>query len=285
MMSDVITLQPLPPSDADFSIRLPTQDDLPCDDGMPMETPRHGFQMWLLIDALQGWLRARGNGFAGGNMFLYYSLEQIRHRDFIGPDFFVALNVPLGERKSWVVWEQGRTPDLVVELLSGSTARYDKTGKKELYARQVRVPEYYWYDPFNPTDFAGFKLVGGVYQPLHPDPQGRILSPALQLCLGCWKGVYLEVETTWLRWFTPEGEMLPNKDEIAERKADDAQREADNAQRKADDAQRKADDAQRKADDAQRKVNIAEQEAALAIERAARLAEQLRRLGVDPDSV
>ena len=86
-MSDVITLQPLPPPDADFSIRLPTQDDLPCDDGMPMETPRHGFQMWLLIDALQGWLKARGNGFAGGNMFLYYSLEQIRHRDFIGPDF------------------------------------------------------------------------------------------------------------------------------------------------------------------------------------------------------
>ena len=156
----------------------------------------------------------------------------------------------------------------------------------------MRVPEYYWYDPFNPTDFAGFKLVGGVYQPLRPDAQGRILSPALQLCLGCWKGVYLEVETTWLRWFTPEGEMLPNKDEIAERKADDAQRKADVAERKADDAQRKADvaerkadDAQRKADDAQRKVNIAEQEAALAMERAARLAEQLRRLGIDPDSV
>ena len=173
--------------------------------------------------------------------------------------------------QSWVVWEQGRIPDLVVELLSGSTARYDKTGKKELYARQVRVPEYYWYDPFNPTDFAGFKLVGDGYQPLHPDAQGRILSPALQLCLGCWEGVYLEVETTWLRWFTPEGEMLPNKDEIAERKADDAQR--------------KADDAQRKADDAQRKADIAEQEAALAVERAARLAEQLRRLGIDPDSV
>jgi hypothetical protein len=144
-----------------------------------------------------------------------------------------------------------------VELLSGSTARYDKTAKKELYARQVRVPEYYWYDPFNPADFAGFKLVGDGYQPLHPDAHGRILSPALQLCLGCWEGVYLDVETTWLRWFTPAGEILPNKDEIAERKADDAQRKAD----------------------------IAEQEAVLATERAARLAEQLRRLGIDPDAV
>ena len=86
-----------------------------------------------------------------------------------------------------------------------------------------------------------------------------------------WEGVYLEVETTWLRWFTPEGEMLLNKDEIAERKAGDAQRKADAAERKADDAQRKA--------------GIAEQEAALAVERAARLAEQLRRLGIDPDAV
>ena len=270
-MTDAITLRPLPPPDADFSTRLPTQDDLPCDDGMPMETPRHGFQMWLLIDALQGWLKARGRGFAGGNMFLYYSLEQIRHRDFMGPDFFVALDVPLGERKSWVVWEQGRTPDLVVELLSDSTARYDKTGKKELYAQRVRVPEYYWYDPFNPTDFAGFTLVGDRYQPLRPDARGRILSPALQLCLGIWEGVYLGVQAIWLRWFTPMGELLPNKDEIAERKADDAQRKADAAERKADDAQRKAD--------------AAEQEAALVMERATRLAEQLRRLGVDPDSM
>mgnify|MGYP001002968183 CR=1 FL=1 len=111
----------------------------------------------------------------------------------------------------------------------------------------------------------------GICITLNHTPRGRILSPALQLCLGCWEGVYLEVETTWLRWFTPEGEMLPNKDEIAERKADDAQR--------------KADDAQRKADDAQRKADIAEQEATLATERAARLAERLRRLGIDPDSV
>ena len=256
-MASQITLQPLPPPDADFSTRLPTQDDLPCDDGIPMETPRHGFQMTLLIDALQDWLRARGRGFAGGNMFLYYSLEQIRHRDFMGPDFFVVLDVPLGERKSWVVWEQGRVPDLVVELLSDSTARYDKTGKKALYAQQVHVPEYYWYDPFNPDDFAGFTLIGTEYQPLSPDAQGRVLSPSLQLGLGTWEGVYLGVEATWLRWFTPTGELLPNKDEIAEQRASAARQE----------------------------TSAARQEAALASERAARLAEQLRRLGVDPDQL
>ncbi len=270
-MTDAITLRPLPPPDADFSARLPTQDDLPCDDGIPMETPRHAFQMWLLIDALQGWLRARGNGFAGGNMFLYYSLEQIRHRDFMGPDFFVALDVPLGERKSWVIWEQGRGPDLVVELLSDSTARYDKTGKMALYAQQVRVPEYYWYDPYNPDDFAGFSLGGDRYQPLPFDSQGRIHSPTMNLCLGRWEGIYLDVEAVWLRWFTADGELLPNKDEIAEQKADLAERKANAAEQKADLAERKA--------------SAAEQEAALAAARAARLAEQLRRLGIDPDAV
>ncbi|MBZ4194347.1 MAG: hypothetical protein LAE24_08570 [Candidatus Contendobacter sp.] len=84
------------------------QDDPPYDDGIHMETPRHPFQMDLLIDVMDPWLAARGDGFTGGNMFLYYSRVQMRHNAFIGPDFFVALDVPRGERKSWVVWEQGR---------------------------------------------------------------------------------------------------------------------------------------------------------------------------------
>ena len=73
-----------------------------------METPRHPFQMDLLIDVMDPWLAARGDGFTGGNMFLYYSRVQVRNNAFIGPDFFVALDVPRGERKSWVVWEQGK---------------------------------------------------------------------------------------------------------------------------------------------------------------------------------
>ena len=163
-----------------------------------METMRHQFQMDLLIDAMDLWLEARGDGFAGGNMFLYYSLEQVRHNTFVGPDFFVALDVPRGERKSWVIWEQSRGPDLVVELLSASTAQYDKTLKKTLYARQVHVPEYYWYDPFNPEDFAGFILHGGHYQPLVIDARGRIHSPILNLDLGRWPGTFRGIEAVWL---------------------------------------------------------------------------------------
>ena len=58
----------------------PTQDELPCDDGEPMETARHRQQMFLLLETLQPWLDQRPDGYAGGNMFLYFSLAQIRHR-------------------------------------------------------------------------------------------------------------------------------------------------------------------------------------------------------------
>ena len=41
-----------------------------------METQRHKLQMDLLLDALEPWLAAT-DGYAGGNMFLYYSMAQV----------------------------------------------------------------------------------------------------------------------------------------------------------------------------------------------------------------
>ena len=136
----------------------PTQDELPCDHGVPMETQRHQLQMELLLNQLVPWLAEREDGYVGGNMFVYYSLAQVRNRDFKGPDFFAVLGVPKRERKSWFVWEEGKAPDVVIELLSESTAQQDKTNKKQIYQNRVRVPEYFWFDPFNPQN--------GVYQPL-----------------------------------------------------------------------------------------------------------------------
>ncbi|HEY9674986.1 MAG TPA: Uma2 family endonuclease, partial [Waterburya sp.] len=104
----------------------PTQAELPYDDGIPMESARHKAQMDLLIDALIPWLEKREDGYVGGNMFVYYSLAQVRNKDFKGPDFFAVLGVPKGERKSWVVWEEGKAPDVVIELLSESTAAADE---------------------------------------------------------------------------------------------------------------------------------------------------------------
>jgi Uma2 family endonuclease len=197
----------------------PTQADLPYDDGAPMESQRHQLQMELLLDGLRLWLEGREDGFVGGNMFVYYSLAQVRNRDFKGPDVFVALGVPKGERRSWVCWEEDKTPDVVIELLSESTIAADKGEKKRIYQDRMHVPEYFWYDPFNPADWEGFQLVRGTYQPIAADGQGRRMSELLGLSLVPVAGTYKGVEATWLRWATVEGRLLPTDAERAEQQA------------------------------------------------------------------
>jgi len=189
---------------------LPTQADLPCDDGIPMETQRHKVQMDMLIEALEPWLAKRADGYAGGNMFVYFSANQVKNQDYRGPDFFAVLDVPKGERLSWVIWEEGKGPDIVIELLSESTAKVDKTDKKRIYQNQMQVPEYIWFDPFNPEDWAGFALHQGTYRPLQLNAQGQMVSQVLGLTLVLWHGNYQNIEdVTWLRWATLEGELLP----------------------------------------------------------------------------
>jgi Uma2 family endonuclease len=188
----------------------PTQADLPCDDGVPMESARHKAQMDLLIDALIPWLSQREDGFVGGNMFVYYSLAQVRNKDFKGPDFFVVLGVPKGERKSWVVWEEGKAPDVVIELLSDSTAAVDKNEKKLIYQNQMRVPEYFWYDPFNPDDWVGFSIQQRVYQPLVAKERNQLLSESLGLALQRWQGNYKGIDATWLPLGNFRGRITAN---------------------------------------------------------------------------
>jgi Uma2 family endonuclease len=204
------------------SLTLPTQDELPSDDGIPMETQRHKLQMDLLIYPLIPWLKNREEGYVGGNMFVYFSSAQVKNQDFRGPDVFVVLGVPKAERKSWVVWEEGKAPDVVIELLSEKTATEDKTTKKQIYQDRLRVPEYFWYDPFNPEDLAGFALTEGIYQPLSFDSQNKLISQRLGLSLVRWQGTYQEVNTVWLRWANLDGTVLPTSEE----KAQQAERKA-----------------------------------------------------------
>ncbi len=174
--------------------KLPTQDDLPDGDGVPMETERHKKQMDLLVDSLEPWLGERG--YVGGNMFVYFSPNQLKNEEFKGPDVFVTLGLSNKERKSWVVWEEGKSPDVVIELLSKSTAKKDKTLKKDVYQNQLKVAEYFWFDPFHPDDFQGFKLSGGVYKEL-PFLNDCFISQKLGLKLIRWRDIYKNVETTY----------------------------------------------------------------------------------------
>lgn len=206
--------------------RLPTEDDLPYSDGIPMESQRHVLQMTLLIQTLTYHWRERQDFFAGGNMFVYFSQDRVRSADFRGLDVFVALDVPRRERKSWVVWQEGKGPDVVIELLSESTAELDRTEKKRVYQDELRVPEYFWFDP-ETGELAGFALREGLYEALAPDAQGRLASRRLGLQLGRWTGAYEGVEAEWLRWLSPDGTLLPTPEEVAEQEQQRAARLAD----------------------------------------------------------
>ena len=240
----------------------PTQDELPCDDGVPMETQRHKWQMDLLIEAMDRWLLERGEGYVNGNMFVYFSLEQARGLHFRGPDCFVVLGVPRGERKSWVIWEQGKGPDVVIELLSISTAAIDKGEKMAVYRDQMRVPEYYWFDPFHPDDRAGFVLRDGSYERIERDADGSLACSVLGLRLRLWTGVFRGIEGTWLRWASADGEVLPTDAEAEQTRAEAEQTRADAEQTRADAEQTRADTEYARAEMERARAERAEQELA-----------------------
>ncbi len=115
-------------------------EDLIFDDGEPLETHRHRKAMNVLIDSIEQAYQDREDFFVGGNMFIYFSRERVFNKDFRGPDFFVVLDIDGSyKRQGWVVWnENGRYPDVIVELMSESTAKIDLTTKKDLYERTFR---------------------------------------------------------------------------------------------------------------------------------------------------
>jgi Uma2 family endonuclease len=199
-----------------------TEDDLPSSDGTPMETERHVLQMMLLIETLRAYWANRNDVFVGGDMFVYFSPRQSLIHDFRGPDVFVAQGVEKRERKSWVSWREGKPPDLVIELISESTADFDKGEKKRIYQDRLQSPEYFWYDPFN-AELAGFALREGVYEPISPDTEGGLFSQQTGLTLRRWEGEFEGVTAVWLRWATPDGSPLPTGIELAEQERRRAQ--------------------------------------------------------------
>lgn len=174
----------------------------------PLETELHFRQIILLLQCLEFLWRERNDFYAMGNLTIYYSPRQRKSEDFRGPDFFVVLGTERKPRKSWVVWEEnGQYPNVIVELLSESTANVDRGMKKEIYQNIFRTPEYFWFD-LHTLEFEGFELLRGIYQGLSPNDRGWLWSEQLQLFLG--------IHDQKLRFFTPGGELVPTPEEVAQ---------------------------------------------------------------------
>ncbi|MBE9049266.1 Uma2 family endonuclease [Nostocales cyanobacterium LEGE 11386] len=169
-------------------------------DEPPLESDLHREQIDLLIRLIKWWWRDRQDFYATGNLTIYFSPNQKKSEEFRGPDFFVVLDTEKKDRKSWVVWqEDGKYPNLIIEMLSDSTAAIDKGLKKQIYQNTFRTPDYFWFDP-NSLELQGFHLVDGQYQEIACTPEGWLWSQQL--------GLYLGVESSKLRFFTPEGQLV-----------------------------------------------------------------------------
>ena len=108
------------------------------------------------------------------------------------PDLLVAFQVKpdlFWENRGYIVTEQGKPPDLVMEFASRNPRANDNGEKREFYA-SLSVPEYWRFDETEDAEsvrLIGETLVEGVYQPLPIDTVAeRVLegySPVLGLCL------------------------------------------------------------------------------------------------------
>jgi Uma2 family endonuclease len=197
---------------------LPGQDELPCEDGEPMETGFHDAQAAVLKDSLIDAWQERCDFFVAGNMFVYFSEQQIRNNDFRGPDFFVVLDVERKGRKSWVAWEEGgRLPDVVLEIISESTENVDRGEKMRIYAQVWRTPAYFIFDPES-GKLDGFRLDADRrrYVPLSPDAAGDLPVAPLGLKLGLRRTQYRDYDQPFVRFIDPDGHALPTAQERAE---------------------------------------------------------------------
>jgi Uma2 family endonuclease len=236
-------IRPTPPP-----VQIP-RFDLPDNDEVPMETPWHRSAMTLLIESVQWHLRDRTDFFVGGNMFIYYGARQARTWEYRGPDFLFVDRVDgTRPRRYWMVFEEdGRYPNVIIELLSPSTATEDRTTKKVIYEQTFRTPEYFLYEPAEGR-LEGWRHDGQSYQPVQPDARGWLWSEQLGLWLGTWQGTYHRIEATWPRFYDRDDRLVPIQAEEEHRRAEEEHRRAEEEHRRAEEAEQRAEQERQRAE-------------------------------------
>ena len=145
--------------------------DYPDSDGLPMAENEFQFRSILYANsALAAYYRAHDDVYVVGNLLLYYepSPRPGIPGKAVSPDLMVVLGAPKHLRSSYLLWEEPKAPDFVLEVASESTYRSDLGDKRDTYAR-IGVSEYWLYDPIggcHDPRLQGFRLVEGRYEPL-----------------------------------------------------------------------------------------------------------------------
>ncbi len=200
------------------------------EDDTPVDNIFSAIQARLLIESLYAsWSHPRfGRRFvANGNVGVFYALRQPP----LVPDMFLSLDVVLPANlmkktnRSYFIWEYGKPPDLVVEIVSNTEGGEERAdGKLGVYA-QMGVGRYVVYDPalwIGDEPLRVYVLGQGEFK----RTEERWFEE-LGLGVVLWRGVYEGCEETWLRWCDREGVIIPTGAEhaAAERARAEAERE------------------------------------------------------------
>jgi Uma2 family endonuclease len=235
------------------------------------ETEIHRELLVALIDTLKQWYASDKTVCVSGNLLVFY--EEGDKRKHVSPDVFVVPGVGDHERDNYLMWEEGRGLDLVIELTSKTTRKEDTNTKRKLYRSKLGVQEYFLFDPreeYLTPSFQGFHRVGNRFQPIKA-VDGRLPSQVL--------GLHLARDGRRLRFYNPlTGLWLPTTAEVERARAEAAEAQAAAAQAQAVAAEARAE-TERTQKDAERERAEAERVRADAAEvEMQRMREELDRL-------
>lgn len=228
MTTDTLTTEPLemlPPGLHPSVDHLVTEDDTPVDNFFSEKQQR------LLTEPLYtSWTPGAGRTFvAAANVGLFYDL----HRPPLVPDAMLSLDVHVPAdlwpkaHRSYFIWEYGKAPDVVIEVVSNREGGED-TAKLTGYAR-AGVRYYVIFDPerlLSAEVLRAYRLEGLKFRRM----EGPVWFADVELGLQLWEGRYEDYGNTWLRWVDAEGRLVPTGNEQRER----AERERERAERLAE---------------------------------------------------
>ncbi|MBM3223231.1 MAG: Uma2 family endonuclease [Candidatus Tectomicrobia bacterium] len=208
----VTTAYELPPA-PDIS-QLITEDETPVDN---LASEKH--QRILTEPLYSSWA-----GPGAGRPFLVMAnvgLFMVPRNPAIVPDVLLSLDVTAHPDwwviRSYFVWEYGKVPDVVIEIVS-NTKGGEKSTKRIQYA-QAGIPYYIIYDPdqyLQGDVLEVYELLAGVYV-----RRPETWLPNVGLGVTQWEGSFEGFAGTWLRWCDQNGVVIPTG---AERAASEHQR-------------------------------------------------------------
>ncbi|HAN47133.1 MAG TPA: hypothetical protein DCQ32_11390 [Cyanobacteria bacterium UBA8156] len=283
---------------------LPRAEDLPDSDETPVDNELQTDIPHLLKDVLRRIWAEREDWFMGIDMGLYYHPD----RPAIVPDALLAVGVPrlkhINGRLSYVLWEEGKFPDLVLEVVS---QKYNGEYEDKLEAYQeFGILYYVIYNPLverrrhqGRSPLTVYRWVEGTYQVIPGNP---VWLPELGLGIGYAEGTVGRWQRPWLYWYNEAGERyLPDEElrlqlarqtqrEIWQRRTAELQAEQAEAQATQEAEQRRRAEAQAAQEAKQRRRAEAqaaqEAEQRRAAEAAlAQLRDRLRSMGIDPEQL